>query len=85
MTREDEWDIYLLGIAMGSVSRHRRTNSLFEALRQGLVPPRFIKVATEIVEGYPYPRRPSSAIPARGLPYNDPGWHDVVRAYEEDR
>lgn len=59
--------------------------SLAEAIRLGIIPPDRIEEARRIVDSYPYPRRPATAIPARGLPYNNPGWDNVVRAAEEDR
>lgn len=62
----------------------RVPRSLNEALRRGLVPRALMAQAYRIVDSYPYPRRPATAIPARSE-YNNPGWDDVVRAYEEDR
>jgi hypothetical protein len=70
----------------GAVPRDpHRPRSLAEALRRGLVPPRFMPEALAILRAYDArPRKPTWALPARSL-YNDPGWDNVVRALEEDR
>jgi hypothetical protein len=67
-----------------SSQRKNRPNSLLVALQRGLVPPEFVSEAREILAGYPYPRTPRTALPARSE-YNNPGWDNVVRALEEDR
>ncbi len=59
--------------------------SLCEAMRRGIIPPRYVGEALAILKQYDSrPRKPTWAIPARSL-YNDPGWDNVIRAYEEDR
>jgi hypothetical protein len=75
----------LLRALIGSPTPPRcLTHSLYEALRRGLVPPQMQKEARALLDSFPYPRRPTTAIPDRSE-YHDPGWDDVVRALDEDR
>ncbi len=83
----DDTDLILRAVFAKKSSRGFPPHSLFEAWRRGWIPKPFMKEALEILRRLEseYPRKPTRAIPARGLPYNDPGWDNVVRALEEDR
>lgn len=59
-------------------------HSLYVALSKNLVPREFVEEAEKLVNSYPYPRKATTALPARSL-YNDHSWDNVVRAAEEDR
>lgn len=78
------YDDYLIRLLFKPKHGGPRPHSLFRALQLGLVPGEYLEAAQAIVNGFPYPRRPSTGIPARSL-YNDPSWDNVIRAYEEDR
>lgn len=62
--------------------KNRFPHSLAVALEEGLIPYPYQAMAIEIISRYPYPRTPTTALPARSK-YNDPGWDNVIRAYEE--
>lgn len=80
--RRPEIEYYLEDHLLAAIGRP--TRSLAEAVRRNLVPAKFIKNAYRILDRYPYPRSPSTCLPARGE-HNNPGWDNVIRAYEEDR
>jgi hypothetical protein len=82
---DDPWIVQAMMRAMLPPDPNR-PRSLFMALKRGLVPKQFLQAALEIERRLDecYPRRPKTCAPS-GPNHNDPGWDNVIRAYEEDR